>query len=306
MIYKELDPFQSDDKFAKSGRAAEEQMAFYLKRFFANDPNILILNSIRLEEDGDAAQIDHLAIHPYGFVIIESKSVHGKVQIKDDGQWIRWFGQNQSKGMPSPITQALLQEKFFRSYLGRSAKNERLFNAIPFDNFVAISNEGVIIWPKSGQVPGVCKTDQVPEKIIEAIAKQAKSPKALVLTPENRKKIADFLLIKHRPLQHAATAVPSQPAPQTVAPPPHQITPAQVKAAPNPLTPPVCKHCGSDAVEIRYGHSYYIFCTKCNKNTPIRLICPSCNTSPRLRKHKQEFFVECESCKTSQLYYVNP
>lgn len=47
MIVKELDPFQSEDKLAKSGRAAEEQMAFYLKRFFATDSDVLVLNGVR-------------------------------------------------------------------------------------------------------------------------------------------------------------------------------------------------------------------------------------------------------------------
>jgi len=66
VIVKELDPFQSEDQLAKSGRAAEEQMALYLKRFFATDSDVLVLNGVRLEEDGDAAQIDHLLIHSYG------------------------------------------------------------------------------------------------------------------------------------------------------------------------------------------------------------------------------------------------
>ncbi len=74
-------------------------MAFYLKRFFANDPEIVVLNGIRLEHNGDAAQVDHLLIHSHGLSIVESKSVVGKIQIKDDGQWLRWFGANQSRGM---------------------------------------------------------------------------------------------------------------------------------------------------------------------------------------------------------------
>ncbi|MCX7180748.1 MAG: nuclease-related domain-containing protein [Proteobacteria bacterium] len=102
MIRKELDPFESDDKYARAGRAAEEQMAFYLKRFFERKPDIHILNGIRLEQDGDAAQMDHLILHPYGVLIVESKSVQGKIQIKDDGQWIRWYREKQSKGMASP------------------------------------------------------------------------------------------------------------------------------------------------------------------------------------------------------------
>ena len=70
VIYKELDPFSSEDKFARSGRAAEEQMAFYLKCFFAHDPEIVVLNGIRLEHNGDAAQVDHLLIHSHGLSIV--------------------------------------------------------------------------------------------------------------------------------------------------------------------------------------------------------------------------------------------
>ena len=55
MIVKELDPFASEDKYEKAGRAAEENVAFYLKRFYQDDPSIHVLNSIRIEMDDDAA-----------------------------------------------------------------------------------------------------------------------------------------------------------------------------------------------------------------------------------------------------------
>jgi hypothetical protein len=200
VICKDLDPFQSDDKFAKAGRAAEEQMAFYLKRFFGSDPDILVLNGIRLEADGDAAQVDHLVIHAHGLVIVESKSVHGKIQIKDDGQWIRWFGASQSRGMASPLTQARLQERFFRDFLGKAAKNEALFAKIPIDIYVAISDGGVIIWPKSGTVQGVCKADQVPDKIIDSRRQKAQVGGALELSKVNRERIAEFLAAANKPL----------------------------------------------------------------------------------------------------------
>lgn len=89
MIFKELDPFLSDDKFARSGREAEETMAFYLKRFFGNDSDTLVPNGIRIGADGDDARIDHLVIHSHGLSIVESKGVQSKIQIKDDVQWIR-------------------------------------------------------------------------------------------------------------------------------------------------------------------------------------------------------------------------
>ena len=88
MILKELDPFASGDLLARSGRAAEEQMAFYLRRAFAADPDTLVLNGIRLARDGDAAQMDHLVAYPFGLIIIESKSVTGTVRINAQGEWV--------------------------------------------------------------------------------------------------------------------------------------------------------------------------------------------------------------------------
>lgn len=39
MILKELDPFSSADVLEKAGRQAEEQMAFYLRRAFKDEPD---------------------------------------------------------------------------------------------------------------------------------------------------------------------------------------------------------------------------------------------------------------------------
>lgn len=300
MIVKELDPFQSEDKLAKSGRAAEEQMAFYLKRFFATDSDVLVLNGVRLEEDGDAAQIDHLLIHSYGLTIVESKSVHGKIQIKDDGQWIRWFGANQSKGIASPLTQARLQERFFRKALGIAAKNPGFFDKLQIDTYIAISDSGVILWPKSGPVDNVCKADQIADKVIERNVSRARQMQEPVLSAENRKKIAAFLLAKNKPLIK-----------QILAPAVEQASPVDVEASPvlgSPSDIPTnsCKHCGSHNLEIRYSFSYFFYCRDCEKNTAIKTCCPQCGEAMRLRKQKKEFFAECEKDKYSALFFVNP
>lgn len=300
MIVKELDPFQSEDKLAKSGRAAEEQMAFYLKRFFATDSDVLILNGVRLEDDGDAAQIDHLLIHSYGLTIVESKSVHGKIQIKDDGQWIRWFGANQSKGIASPLTQARLQERFFRKALGTASKNPAFFDKLSIDIYIAISDSGVIVWPKSGPVDNVCKADQIADKIIESNVSRARQLIEPVLSEENRKKIAAFLLVKNKPLVK-----------QSLAPVVEQATRIHkaVSAIPDSSTDTpahCCKHCGSHNLEIRYSFSYFFYCRDCEKNTSIKTRCPLCGEPARLRKQKKEFFAECEKAQHSALFFVNP
>jgi hypothetical protein len=303
LIYKELDPFNSDDKFAKAGRAAEEQMAFYFKRFFGNDPDILVLNGIRIKADGDAAQVDHLVIHSHGLSVVESKSVHGKIQIKDDGQWIRWYSGNQSQGMASPITQARLQEKFFRDFLGKASKNEDLFTKVPIDLYVAISDRGVIIWPKSGPVPRVCKADQVTDKVIESNRAMSQVTGALQLSQVNREKIAAFLVAANEPLAPVSRAFQKSNHVGIQVEPPLAL----------PVEPPsevadsahTCKHCGSASLEIRYAYNYFFFCLKCEKNTPIKPYCPHCHELAKLRKQKKGFFLECDKCRYSAPFFVN-
>ena len=82
MIHKELDPLQSEDKFVLSDRAAEEQMAFYIKRHFGNNPDVLALNGVCLATEDDAAQFDHLVIRSNDLAIVESKRGYAKVQIR--------------------------------------------------------------------------------------------------------------------------------------------------------------------------------------------------------------------------------
>jgi len=301
MIYKELDPFASDDKYARSGRAAEEQMAFYLKRFFANDPNVFVLNGIRLERDGDAAQIDHLVIHAHGVAIIESKSVHGKIQIKDDGQWIRWFNGNQSKGMASPITQARLQEKFFREELRSASSNPAVFEKLPFEIYVAISNDGVILWPTSGAVAGVCKADQVPDRILASVQGAASIPGAFQLPAAGREKIAAYLVASHKPLlkdPHIERAAePSAPS---------LLLEPDLSESVASATGHCCKHCRSTQLEVRFAYTYHFYCHACDKNTPIKPVCSNCSEPAKLRKQKNDFFVDCAKCDRSVLYFTNP
>jgi hypothetical protein len=169
LIFKELDSFSGSDKFLVAGRRAEEQMAHYLRRFFGGSHDIDVLNYLRIELQGEIAQMDHLILHPFGITIVESKSVAGSVQIKEDGQRIRWFNK-QPQGMRSPVTQARMQGMLLKELLARTVKQKGFFEAVDFSVLVAISDSGTIQWPASGPLPEVCKADQVPEKVLHQAA----------------------------------------------------------------------------------------------------------------------------------------
>ena len=290
------------------------QMAHYFKRFFGGSSEVDVLNYLRVELDGEVAQMDHLVLHSYGITIVESKSVAGSVEIREDGQWIRWYSK-QSHGMRSPVTQAEMQLMLLKELLARTVKQKGFFDSVDFDVLVAISDSGTIQWPSSGSLPEVCKSDQVPDRILRKLKAKLEKKGSPVLLPVHRRSIADFLRSIHRPLNAI-----SQPDPAVLMEPRvattervEQVSVVSVPVDPLPtagvaerLPRKACKHCGGSTLEVRHSKfGYYFGCKSCEKNTPIKFTCPSCGGEGRLRKHAKEFFAECASCDASFLYHVN-
>jgi hypothetical protein len=304
MIFKELEPFSSQDKFQAAGRKAEEQMAYYLRRFFGSSAEVDVLNYLRIDLAGEVAQIDHLLLHPYGLVIVESKSVAGSVQIKDDGQWIRWFNK-QPQGMRSPVTQAKMQVMLLKELLERTVKQKGFFDQVRMDVLVAISDTGTIQWPATGALAEVCKADQVPDRITNRVAQyRSELGGAGALTTEHRRVIGDFLCNVHKPLTRGSAVESKASEPRAA------YTESKVR---EPETRPkeglptkVCKHCNGHDLEVQHGKfGYYFLCRTCAKNTAIKFLCPSCRGEGRIRKQGKDFFAECKSCEASTLYHAN-
>ena len=276
-------------------------MAFYLRVDFEDDKDVHILNGVRIELEDGAVQIDHLVIHPWGMIIVESKSVTGKIQIKDDGQWIRWFN-DKSSGMESPLTQATIQGKRLRKHLNRTAKPEGVFDQVPIDVFVAISDQGIILPPKSGPVEGVYKADQIVEKIQTKLT-TLKTQSKPILVSKHIEMIGNYLLSGHRPLNSAEPVNENPPTPAPL---------SQKAAEPEPIysntstSSPACKHCSSPKLEALGGkYGYYFRCLDCGKNTAIQSKCAVCGHTEKIHKQGNVFTAECESCKTSRPFYTN-
>ena len=315
MIVKELDPFASNDRLEKAGRKAEEQMTFHLRRAFGEDPAFLVINGLRLERDGDAAQIDHLVIHQHAVVIIESKSVTSQVRINERGEWTRWFGGSAS-GMQSPILQGRRQAEFLERYLKAHAevlgKKE-----VSVKVRVAISDQGIIERPKDLDLDQVCKADQIPGNIVDTIrdlkmahampgaltavlGKLARGSIGVALTLDEMARLSAFLLEHHRPLVQRAVPPRGILRERPVAAPP--ATPTQQAAA---ISPARCRHCGSGDLAVEYGYNYFYRCLSCREATPINQSCATCGAKLKVRKAGARFFFDCAHCGTSTLFHIN-
>ncbi len=78
-----LKPFvdrEERDPRRSAGRRAERQMAHYLDWHFGKHARLHVLHDVRIEYEGEVAQMDHVVVHGFGLAIVESKSVSTSVR----------------------------------------------------------------------------------------------------------------------------------------------------------------------------------------------------------------------------------
>jgi len=314
MIIKHVDNKESNDKFIKAGLKAEKQMGHYLERAFAKAEDIFVLNDIRLKNNNETAQIDHLIIHTYGFIIIESKSVSTKVSVNKYGEWKRLYN-NKETGMPSPIQQAKRQASFLEDFLQEKAMNvfrdsiinktvgKPKFSNFKFDILVAISDTG-IIERDNIELDEVLKADAIADKVLKIISNREKDLLKSLINPftttsnglhvETERKIANLLLSLHHPVSKKIVEV------ATV-----QEKPITYNNAKKSSIEHICPKCNSKTLQVVFGRNYYFKCLDCGQNIPIKHTCNTPDCKPRTKKRKLQFFKICEKCGIDELFWEN-
>lgn len=338
MIIKENHNPVPKDRLRKAGHAEESRVAYYLKMAFGDDPKILILHDLRVVfEDDTTAQMDHLIIHQHGLIIVESKSVAGILEVKDDGQWVRRYSQKADpEGMGNPIKQASRQGQTLKKVLLSGAVNDVTRKAIqdlPVDVLVTFSttNGGVFIAKNRQLYPEVCPADVVDDHVSRIIADREKNAKSqdFILSENHRTKLAEHLVKIHKPYtanrftpeklyskptilekplkieqKTSAYIVKEKPKPETVL---GVIAGAVLSTFfPESNFKNACRKCKSEKLEAIYGKfGYYFKCLNCQENSRIDASCPKCKKLLKIRKDKKQFFAECSACKASELFHVN-
>jgi hypothetical protein len=334
MILKEKDAYSGNDERGYYGHKQEQDVAFHLRREFGDSEQIRIIHDLVIEHGGERAQIDHLVIHPYGFIIIESKSIVGEVQVNAEGEWSRSYKGNWS-GMPSPIRQAELQKDLLHSLLsnnlarllGKLLGIQTKLGGRDWRTLCAVSSTAILHRQKMprGVADKVVKTEFVAGKVKEIIGNGVSAfikvkPRFTLQELEN---LGNFLLEhtstlqagQERAEQKAGAQEPppnappvSEPAPLSyvVTPEPDAAEPPPASAAPaNSLL--TCKQCGeADNLTGMYGqYGYYVKCGSCSTNTSMKQpSCPACGwKSVKVSKDGPSYAATCRKCEHQYLVY---
>lgn len=231
---------QGDILKLKAGHTAEKNSAHLLDKLFLEAKNNVVLHDLRLEIDGDVAQIDHLSINRFGFVrLYETKSFSTGIKIDDDGVFWRWDGYGKRYiEIPSPI----LQSQRHEVTLKRALKSLG-YDALGFKHYVLVDYKAKLIKPDNDQFNNVCR----PDRLEEVWKKEENKPLGLAewgaglkgvgrlisgnaTTGEQLKEIAEKLAQFHTPLQMDVWSRYGLEKPENEpAPDPEPITATQTK-----------------------------------------------------------------------------
>ncbi|QIR13408.1 nuclease-related domain-containing protein [Shewanella aestuarii] len=309
---------------ASAGQKQEQNVAFFLRRAFKDNPEILVINDFKFTFNDETAQIDHLIVYPYGFVLLESKSIKGHIKVNQQGEWTRSYN-NQWSGMPSPIKQVELQQALLKNLLahhrqeilGKFLGIKQGFGGRCWDHICVVSSDTVIdrnTMPKAVSdklvkseflVDKLHKIMKLGNKLLRKVNVYDTRP---YFNQQELDSIGDFILSQHidgnrqiseevnkapEPIQHSQTNTTSN----------NSVPIAETQ--PTAQANLSCKNCvESTNYTPMYGKfGYYIKCNHCSKNTPMKQNCPQCQSkNTKVQKRKETYTLHCQDCSVeSQL-----
>lgn len=147
------------------GIQGERDAAFYLDSHFKDSENHVVIHDLRLEIDGDVAQIDHLVFfRAGGLYLFETKNYNGSLLINDHGEFTADYGRVRY-GIPSPIEQSRRHERVLHKLFDRLDIGARTRRQLTMHHLVLLHPKAIIKRPseKVFNTHNVIKADQFPE-----------------------------------------------------------------------------------------------------------------------------------------------
>ncbi|WP_022943116.1 nuclease-related domain-containing protein [Psychromonas hadalis] len=337
MIIKNKETNFSKDIRQIAGDKQEQDVAFFLRRAFKDNQQVFVFNDFRFEFNEEVAQIDHLILYPYGFVLIESKSITGEVKVNNNQEWTRSYNKHWS-GMRSPIKQVELQEKLLLDLLLEDKVQllpKFLFGLLQqgfagrcWDHICAISSNAIV--HRDDMPKDISKKLVKSEFVVDKVTKLMNIPTSKLITAlkagdtrplfsaESMDKISNYLMQHHKPsrAEHVQQIIPelsevkSKPvtkiesSTQT-----YIVEKPQPPVIPNILQLPqlACKKCNNtvklQAIWGKFG--YYVKCPSCDANTAMKQSCLSCNSkNTKINKKKAYYYLTCQDCNAHDEIFV--
>jgi hypothetical protein len=298
---------------AIAGQQQEKDVAFYLRRAFKDEKQIFVINDFSFSYNNENAQIDHLIIYRYGFILIESKSINGTVRINDEAEWSRTYS-NKWVGMSSPIQQVELQQTLLKEYLQENCSEilPKLLGIMPlgfaqrcWHNICAVSSNSIIERNTMANELSekIVKSEFVVDKVKELMKLKRNWFNAFATDTRPKFSDSDLTSITSFLLSSAKSKPKPKPEPKPEPKPKPLIRDTSTDIVNTKMSPEKsllqCKKCGnSEGLIPNYGrYGYYINCEKCDTNTSMKMPCPQCHSKKtKVSKRKESYTLCCDDC----------
>jgi hypothetical protein len=220
VIVKGPDEYLGSDPSARAVFYAGADVTQRLPQLTRMGGGFCQLHDLRLVHGGQEAWIDHLLLHRYGFIVIESRTVCVPTLRDEEGRWFQLLRET-SREVYSPIKRVRSCAEVVRSVLWQ--RQEDLFigadkrdrvRHFEVDVFVSIAEAGVLITEGLGfsavvvnakQLTGLVNERHERRYFSELTSKRGSYiPRPLGLSTKELEKAARYLLSRHRPLERGA------------------------------------------------------------------------------------------------------
>lgn len=156
----------ADDQWwsLQRGIRGEAEAAFYIDGYFAGGENHVWIHDLRIQYQGEVAQIDHLVINRgLGFYLIETKNYAANIIINEQGEFTADYGKWRT-GIESPLEQGKRHERVLNKVLDHLEISGRFGSPLEFYHVVMFHPKVTIQRPpeKSFDTSHVIKADQFP------------------------------------------------------------------------------------------------------------------------------------------------
>nr|WP_206484020.1 nuclease-related domain-containing protein [Thalassotalea sp. G2M2-11] len=320
MIVKEMDNKNCKSPNTIAGQQQEKDVAFYLRRAFKDDNQVFVFNDFKFTHNDETAQIDHLILYRFGFILIESKSISGSVKVNSQEEWSRNY-RGKWQGMPSPIKQVLLQEQLLKDLLhenrsqlvGKLLGLQQTLGKRSWDHLCAVSSNTLI------------ERAKMPKHISEKLVKSEFLVDAVKNIMDLKNDVLRILTVTdHRPafndseIYAIRTFLLNQCGGEKTRSNNEANEPITFKNKPVSTTvddvfkPPkntknviiskhsyACKKCRESTLLTplpgRFG--YFLKCVVCEANTPLKKACESCGSKQtKVSKKGGAYTLKCSDC----------
>ncbi len=265
----------------RSGLKGEREATYHINFHYGDSDNYAIIHDLRIEYEGQVAQIDHLILGRMltGY-LCETKYWSGGVSINSEGEFLAHYGRK-TIGIPSPIMQNARHIKVLNNILASNhiVRPKRLGMKLPVTlNPITLVSTGATIRRPSGKVrekfTEVIKVDQLDDYIQACGEKDSVLSLGKLIGADSLRSFAQAIAALHTPIRiNYAAKFGIMNRVQTVAKPIGQpaAKPA-VKPTAKPVKIPSAKvyHCATCAAVVELKVARFCWFNKDRFNAEIR------------------------------------